>query len=88
MWALAAEFEDPARPTDLQLHVSRAAASALAAHDPARSDLALTEIVGQVRSTGVDLLRASGAVGSAGDVSTEELLLRLPEPWGAAQEAA
>jgi uncharacterized membrane protein YgaE (UPF0421/DUF939 family) len=88
VWALAAEFEGPARTTDLQLHVSRAAARALEAHDPARGDLAVTEIVGQVRSTGVDLLRASGAVGSAGEVSTEELLLRLPDPWGGAQEAA
>jgi uncharacterized membrane protein YgaE (UPF0421/DUF939 family) len=88
VWALAAELDDPARTTDLQLHVSRATASALAAHDPARADLALTEIVGQVRSTGVDLLRASGAAGSAGEVSTEELLHRLPDPWRGVQEAA
>jgi uncharacterized membrane protein YgaE (UPF0421/DUF939 family) len=92
VWALAAEFEDPARRTELQLHVSRAAAHALATHDPARNDLALTEIVGQVRSTAIDLLRASEAVAAAGEslgeVSTEELLLRLPDPWGGAQEAA
>lgn len=92
VWALAAEFEDPARATELPMHVSRAAAHALATHDPARNDLALTEIVGQVRSTAIDLLRASGAARAAeegaGDVSTEELLLGLPDPWAAAQEAA
>jgi uncharacterized membrane protein YgaE (UPF0421/DUF939 family) len=91
VWALAAEFEDPARATELPMHVSRAAAHALATHDPARNDLALTEIVGQVRSTAIDVLRASRAARAteegAGDVSTEELLLGLPEPW-AAQEAA
>jgi uncharacterized membrane protein YgaE (UPF0421/DUF939 family) len=92
VWALAAEFEDPARATELPMHVSRAAAHALATHDPARNDLALTEIVGQVRSTAIDLLRASGAARAAeeraGEVSTEELLLGLPDPWAAAQEAA
>jgi uncharacterized membrane protein YgaE (UPF0421/DUF939 family) len=92
VWALAAEFEDPARVTELPMHVSRAAAHALATHDPARNDLALTEIVGQVRSTAIDLLRASGAARAAeegpGEVSTEELLLGLPDPWAAAQEAA
>jgi uncharacterized membrane protein YgaE (UPF0421/DUF939 family) len=86
VWALAAEFEDPARTTDLPLHVSRAAAHALATHDPGPANLALTEIVGQVRSTAIDLLRASGATGSvhesAADVSTEELLLRLPDVGG------
>jgi uncharacterized membrane protein YgaE (UPF0421/DUF939 family) len=92
VWALAAEFEDPSRTTDLPLHVSRAAAYALATHDPARSNLALTEIVGQVRSTAIDLLRASGAVrpddeGGA-DVSTEELLLGLPAPLVGARQAA
>lgn len=92
VWALAAEFEDPARTTELQLHVSRAAAHALATHDPARNDLALTEIVGQVRSTAIDLLRASEAVTQvgerAGDVSTEELLLQLPDPSSGARKAA
>jgi uncharacterized membrane protein YgaE (UPF0421/DUF939 family) len=92
VWALAAEFEDAARTTELQLHVSRAAAHALATHDPARSDLALAEIVGQVRSTAIDLLRASEAVTHAverpGDVSTEELLIQLPHPWGGVQKAA
>lgn len=92
VWALSAEFEDSARGTDLQLHVSRATANALATHDPAGGDLALTEIVGQVRSTAIDLLRAAEAVGAVddgpGEVATEELLLRLPDPWAGAREAA
>jgi uncharacterized membrane protein YgaE (UPF0421/DUF939 family) len=92
VWALAAEFEDTARTTELRLHVARAASHALATHDPTRNDLALTEIVGQVRSTAIDLLRASEAVAFAedprGDVSTEDLLLELPEPWAGAREAA
>jgi uncharacterized membrane protein YccC len=92
VWALAAEFEDPARTTELPLHVSRAAAHALATHDPGRSNLALTEIVGQVRSTAIDLLRASGAAGSVEerrvDVSTEELLLELPDPLVGGRQAA
>jgi uncharacterized membrane protein YgaE (UPF0421/DUF939 family) len=91
VWALAAEFEEPARSTELPMHVSRAAAHALATHDPARNNLALTEIVGQVRSTAIDLLRASGAARAAdegaGEVSTEELLLTLPEPWAGAEAA-
>lgn len=92
VWALAAEFEDTARTTELRLHVARAASHALATYDPTRNDLALTEIVGQVRSTAIDLLRASEAVASAeeprGEVSTEDLLLELPEPWAGAREAA
>ena len=92
VWALSAEFEDTARTTELRLHVARAASHALATYDPTRNDLALTEIVGQVRSTAIDLLRASEAVASAeeprGEVSTEDLLLELPEPWAGAREAA
>ena len=92
VWALAAEFEDLGHATELRRHVSRAAAHALATHDPAHNNLALTEIVGQVRSTAIDLLRASEAIASVserpGDVSTEELLVQLPDPWGDAQKAA
>jgi uncharacterized membrane protein YgaE (UPF0421/DUF939 family) len=91
VWALASEFEEPARSTELPMHISRAAAHALATHDPARNDLALTETVAQVRSTAIDLLRASGAAraadAGAGEVSTEELLLELPEPWAGAEAA-
>jgi uncharacterized membrane protein YgaE (UPF0421/DUF939 family) len=91
VWALAEELDDPSRPTTLRLHVSRATAGALEAHSSAGSDLSLAEIVVQVRSTGIDLLRASEAAASrAGDRDevTEELLLRLPDPRGDAREAA
>jgi uncharacterized membrane protein YgaE (UPF0421/DUF939 family) len=92
VWALAEELDDPSRATRLQLYVSRATAGALATHGSAGSDLALAEIVVQVRSTGIDLLRASDAAASRGgdrvDVSTEELLLRLPDPRDDALEAA
>ena len=67
VWALAAEFEDLGHATELRRHVSRAAAHALATHDPAHNNLALTEIVGQVRSTAIDLLRASEAIASVSE---------------------
>ena len=83
VWALAAEFEDSARPSGLRRHASEAAALALATHRPGAA-LALSEIVGQVRSTAIDLVRASDALAPGGpppgDLSTEELLITLPEP--------
>jgi uncharacterized membrane protein YgaE (UPF0421/DUF939 family) len=92
VWALAEQLDDPSHPTPLRLHVSRATAGALEAHSSAVSDLSLAEIVVQVRSTGIDLLRASEAAtsrpGDGGEVPTEELLLRLPDPRGDAREAA
>jgi uncharacterized membrane protein YgaE (UPF0421/DUF939 family) len=92
VWALAEELDDPSRDTRLRLHVSRATAGAVESHSSAASDLSLAEIVVQVRSTGIDLLRASEAAtsqaGADGDVPTEELLLRLPDPRGVAGEAA
>jgi uncharacterized membrane protein YgaE (UPF0421/DUF939 family) len=92
VWALAEELDDPSRPTRLRLHVSRATTGAIETHSSAASDLSLAEIVVQVRSTGIDLLRASEAAtsqaGAGGDVPTEELLLRLPDPRGVAGEAA
>jgi hypothetical protein len=92
VWALAEELDDPGRPTRLRLHVSRATTGAMETHSSATSDLSLAEIVVQVRSTGIDLLRASEAAtsqaGADGDLPTEELLLRLPDPRGVAGEAA
>ena len=83
VWALAAEFEDSARPSGLRRHASEAAALALSTHRPGAA-LALSEIVGQVRSTAIDLVRASDALAPGGpppgDLSTEELLITLPEP--------
>jgi uncharacterized membrane protein YgaE (UPF0421/DUF939 family) len=82
VWALAAEFEDPARPTELRRHASQAAALALSVHEPGAT-LELSEIVGQVRSTAIDLVRASNALapdgGQPSGMSTEELLVTLPE---------
>jgi uncharacterized membrane protein YgaE (UPF0421/DUF939 family) len=92
VWALAEELDDPSRPTRLRLHVSKATAGALETHGSAGSDLSLAEIVVQVRSTGIDLLRASEAAttraGAGDEVPTEELLLRLPDPRGDVREAA
>jgi uncharacterized membrane protein YgaE (UPF0421/DUF939 family) len=92
VWGLAVEFDDPSRTTGLRRHVSRATTRAVEAHEHAGSDLALAEIVVQVRSTAIDLLRASevakGQEGDGGDVSTEELLLRLTEASGGSREAA
>jgi uncharacterized membrane protein YgaE (UPF0421/DUF939 family) len=92
VWALAEELDDTSRPTRLRLHVSRATAGALETHSSRGSDLSLAEIVVQVRSTGIDLLRASEAATARArdgdEVPTEELLLRLPDPRGDAREAA
>jgi uncharacterized membrane protein YgaE (UPF0421/DUF939 family) len=92
VWALAEELDEPTRTTELRLHVSRAAALAGTTHASAGSDLALAEIVVQVRSTAIDLLRAADAARADAprpeDVSTEELLLQLPDPGDGARRAA
>ncbi len=91
VWALAAEFEDPGGQTELRRHASEAAARALSTHGPGAS-LALSEIVGQVRSTAIDLIRASNALapegGQSSELATEELLLTLPEHTRGARRAA
>jgi uncharacterized membrane protein YgaE (UPF0421/DUF939 family) len=91
VWALAAEFDEPGRRSELRLHASNAAARALATHEPG-ADLPLSEIVGQVRSTAVDLVRASEALASTGedrsDAATEELLLGLQRPGNGEHQAA
>jgi hypothetical protein len=92
VWALAEEFDDPTRKTQLRLHVSRAAGRALETFRAGGSELALAEIVVQVRSTAIDLLRASEAAtaqaGQGRDVSTEELMLELPDAHVGPREAA
>jgi hypothetical protein len=75
--ALASAGDDPARACDARRH-------ALAAANLARDgferepDLALTEIIGQVRSTAVDLMRAADLLADRPipslDAPTEELL--------------
>jgi hypothetical protein len=77
IWALAAVFDDPGARDDPRRLALRAAARAseAMAHHP---DLMVTEIAGQVRSTAVDLVRASEAAArdetGLASASTEEML--------------
>lgn len=91
VWALAAQFEDPGRATEVRFHASRAAARAVAIYER-EPNLVLTETMGQVRSTAIDLVRASEAAAPVGEppaeTPTEELLLDLADPRGAAREPA
>ncbi|MEA2361885.1 MAG: hypothetical protein QOD71_1030 [Thermoleophilaceae bacterium] len=82
VWALAADLDDPARHgTDVRLHASRAAGRAIESFESDR-DLGLAEIVAQVRSTAIDLVRAAEAGSSAdeppAETPTEELLIERP----------
>jgi uncharacterized membrane protein YgaE (UPF0421/DUF939 family) len=84
VWALAAEFDDVTpNGREVRLHASRAAALATESFegDP---DLGLAEIVAQVRSTAVDLVRAAEAGGTESsrseELSTEEHLIDLVRP--------
>jgi uncharacterized membrane protein YgaE (UPF0421/DUF939 family) len=81
VWALAAEFDDVAPDSrEVRRHASSAAALATQSFegDP---DLGLAEIVAQVRSTAIDLVRAAEAAarveGVAEEHPTEELLIDL-----------
>jgi hypothetical protein len=77
VWALAAVFDNPGARDDPRGFALRAArrASGVMARSP---DLTVTEIAGQVRSTAVDLVRASQAAGrdetGLAAESTEEML--------------
>lgn len=84
VWALAAEFDDVAPDSrEVRLHSSNAAARATQSFegDP---DLGLAEIVAQVRSTAIDLVRAAEAAaavdGASEEPPTEELLIDLVRP--------
>ena len=82
VWALAAELDDPSRPgSQVRRYASSAAARAVESFDDDR-DLGLAEIVAQVRSTAIDLVRAAEAGGTSSDppaeTPTEELLLPVP----------
>jgi uncharacterized membrane protein YgaE (UPF0421/DUF939 family) len=84
VWALAAEFDEVTpNGRKVRLHASRAAALATESFegDP---DLGLAEIVAQVRSTAVDLVRAAEAGGTESsrseELSTEEHLIDLVRP--------
>ena len=83
VWALAAEFDrETPDGREVRLHASGAAARATESFEGNR-DLGLAEIVGQVRSTAIDLVRAA-EVGTAGEdseeLATEELLIDLMRP--------
>jgi uncharacterized membrane protein YgaE (UPF0421/DUF939 family) len=82
VWALAAELDDPARTsTEVRLRASRAAGRAVESFETDR-DLGLAEIVAQVRSTAIDLVRAAEAGGRSeappAETPTEELLIEQP----------
>jgi uncharacterized membrane protein YgaE (UPF0421/DUF939 family) len=81
VWTLAAELDDPNGHTEVRAPASRAAWRATQSFDETR-ELELAEIVAQVRSTAIDLVRAAEAAASTGDgpgeTPTEELLIELP----------
>jgi uncharacterized membrane protein YgaE (UPF0421/DUF939 family) len=81
VWALAAELDDPRRHADVRIPASRAASRAIDVFN-ANPELGLAEIVAQVRSTAIDLVRAGEAATATGDefreTPTEELLLQPP----------
>jgi uncharacterized membrane protein YgaE (UPF0421/DUF939 family) len=82
VWALAGAYDDPARSTQARDHARLAAARAREAFEQ-EPDLTLTEIIGQVRSTAVDVIRSAdaiaGAVQPADEVPTEEMLAAPPD---------
>jgi uncharacterized membrane protein YgaE (UPF0421/DUF939 family) len=81
VWALAAELDDPTRQADVRTPASRAASRATDVYN-ASPELGLAEIVAQVRSTAIDLVRAAEAATATGDMPletpTEELLVESP----------
>jgi uncharacterized membrane protein YgaE (UPF0421/DUF939 family) len=88
-WALAAELEEPARGGgQVRANASRAAARATRSFEGER-ELGLAEIVAQVRSTAIDLMRAAEAAAPSGEraaeASSEELLVELFEEPAAAR---
>ena len=81
VWVLAAQYEQPDRPTALRELALSAARTAEAIHDREPS-LMTTQIVGQVRTVAVDLVRAAESLSDEGgeqsaaawELPTEELL--------------
>jgi uncharacterized membrane protein YgaE (UPF0421/DUF939 family) len=82
VWALAGAYDDPTRSTQARDHARIAAARAREAFER-EPDLALTEIIGQVRSTAVDVMRAAeviaGTVHPVDELPTEEMLAAPPD---------
>jgi uncharacterized membrane protein YgaE (UPF0421/DUF939 family) len=91
VWALAAELDEPSATADVRIPASRAAARATEAFN-ANPEIGLAEIVVQVRSTAIDLVRAAEAATAAGDgfseTPTEELLVEAPHRGAPAPEVA
>jgi uncharacterized membrane protein YgaE (UPF0421/DUF939 family) len=81
VWALAAELDEPRGHADVRIPASRAATRATEAFN-ASPEIELAEIVAQVRSTAIDLVRAAEAATAAGDgfveTPTEELFVERP----------
>ena len=79
VWALAAELDHPTGDAEVRTISSRAASRATEIFDENR-ELGLGEIVAQVRSTAIDLVRAAEAAAGeqSGETPTEELLVDLP----------
>jgi hypothetical protein len=82
VWMLAAAYDDPASATDSRNRARTAASHARDVFER-EPDLALTEIISQVRSTAVDIMRAAelvaGAPQPADELPTEEMLA-TPRP--------
>jgi uncharacterized membrane protein YgaE (UPF0421/DUF939 family) len=92
VWALAAELDSPSPDgTEVRLHASRASAEAIQSFE-SYPDLGLAEIVAQVRSTAIDLVRAEDAGASTREppeeIPTEELLIDSPQAWAPTGERA
>jgi uncharacterized membrane protein YgaE (UPF0421/DUF939 family) len=88
MWALAAELDEPGRGRGrVRVDASKAAARATGCFEGER-ELGLAEIVAQVRSTAIDLMRAAEAAAASGEQPaeplSEELLVELFEQPAAA----
>ena len=86
VWALGAQYESPERSTQLRRLALSAAmrATEIFEREP---DLAVTEIVGQVRSVAVDLLRAADELAAPDRDDDRALVARRPRP-GAHRGAA
>jgi hypothetical protein len=82
VWTLAAAYDDP-QAAPVSRDRARAAASHAREIFEREPDLALTEIISQVRSTAVDVMRAAevvaGAPQPADELPTEEMLA-APRP--------
>jgi uncharacterized membrane protein YgaE (UPF0421/DUF939 family) len=83
VWELPAQFEEPWRSGDVMRIALEAAGRATAAA-ARRTDIALSEIAGQVRSIAIDIVKASEAGsterGALEEAPTEELLASLGAP--------